>query len=109
MARSYAAKADSRAVEMVTTIRDALRTGNGAAALAEACAALRAEAAHLRRRRPADAPLVDAQLAGLVAGYAASLRDCQPPAGHPAAVFMTSFEQIVTGVTPVTSAGGVRA
>ena len=101
MARSYTTKADERAVGKVAAIRDALHAGDGPAALAVACAALRSEAAHLQRRRPGDAPLVYAQIAGWVAAYAASLRDCKPPAGSPAAVFMTSFEQVVTGVTPV--------
>jgi hypothetical protein len=107
MARSHAVKADGRAVEKVAAIRDAMDAGNGAAALAEACAALRSEAEKWRKHHhPGEAMRVYAQLAGLLAGYAASLHGCQPPAGSPAAVFMTSFEQVVTGVTPVSGVNG---
>jgi hypothetical protein len=109
MATSARAKADDRAKVAVSAIKDALYQGNGAEALAKACAYLRSEAAHMRRHGPpAETILLDAQLAGMLAGYAVVLRDCQPP--HAAiprgSVFATSFEQAVTGVTPVT--GGAR-
>ena len=108
MATSARDRADSRAVEAISAIKDALRKGDGREALARACAALRAEAAHQRRQRPpAETILLDAQLAGMLAGYAVVLRDCQPPpAAIPLAAFATSFEQTVNGVTPAT--GGAR-
>jgi hypothetical protein len=108
MATSARAKADARAKKAVSDIKDALRAENGADALAKACAMLRAEAAHMRRHRPpADVIRLYAQLAGNLAGCAVVLRDCQPPhAAIPLAAFATSFEQAVTGVTPVT--GGAR-
>ena len=69
MASSYRDKAGRRAERMVAAIRDALRQGNGNEALTEACASLRSEMAKIRARRPADAALIDAQLAGIIAAW----------------------------------------
>jgi hypothetical protein len=111
MSRSARVKAGSRAVKTVEAIKKALRAGDSRDALAQACAALRSEAAHQRRVRPsAHAALLDAQLAGMIAGYAVLLADCQPPPpGSPLAVFAASFEQALTGASGVTEpARGVR-
>lgn len=111
MSRSARAKAAGRAMQTVEAIKKALRAGDGRDALAQACAALRSEAAHQSRIRPrAHAELLYAQLAGMVAGYAVLLADCQPPPpGSPLAVFAASFEQALTGVSGVTEvARGVR-
>jgi hypothetical protein len=111
MSRSARVKAGSRAMQKVKDIKTALRAEDGLDALAQACAALRSAAAHQRSHRPPPhILLLCAQLAGVIAGYAVLLDDCQPPPpGDPLAVFAASFEQALTGVSGVTEvAGGVR-
>ena len=111
MSRSARVKAGDRAVQTVEAIKKALRGGDGRDALAQACAALRSEAAHQRRiRPPAHATLLEAKLAAMIAAYVVQLADCQPPPpGDPLAVFAASFEQALTGASGVTEiARGVR-
>ena len=79
MAASYRNKTAGRAATAVRAIRDFLRAGDSNAALTEATRKIRSEAAHVRRRRPNDGPLIDAYAAGLVTGAAALLPDYPPP------------------------------
>jgi len=85
MAASIAAKAQRRAERFTAAIRDALADGNGNAALTEAVIRLRAEAAKVRRQRPGDAALIDAELAGSIAAIAFQLHAHKParPPGCP--------------------------
>lgn len=76
---SLADKASGRAELAEAAIREALATGAGQAALNEAARTLQSEAAKVRRRRPADAALIDAQIAGILLGLAAQLATHQPP------------------------------
>jgi len=99
---------DDRAAERVRVIKGCLKDGNGAAALSKACDLLRVETEARRKRRPADGLLFAGQLSGILTAYAVELRaNATPPAGSsPLAVFQLSFEQVVTGVIPLT--GGVH-
>ena len=107
MDRSYRAKADDSAVKRIQAIKGYLKDEKGAAALSKACDLLRMETEARRRHHPADGIRFAGQLSGLLVGYAVVLRDCIPPAGSsPLAVFQVSFEQVVTGVIPLT--GGVH-
>ena len=78
MATSARAKAERRAETAVAAIRDLLLEENTSGALTEAVRKLRSEATHLRRRRPADGAITDAQLAGLIAGIASALHRYDP-------------------------------
>jgi len=101
MAASIAAKAQRRAVRFAAAVRELLADGCGDAALTEAVARLRSEAAKVRRQRPADGALIDAELAGTVLAAAARLSDHKPerPEGcgrrpepeHLLAVFAASY------------------
>lgn len=85
MALSLTERAAGRAERAVTAIRDYLRDGASQCALNRALRALQSEAAKKRRREPAAGALIDAELAGLIAGIAAGLHDRKPvrPAGSP--------------------------
>lgn len=89
MGSSLRARAQRRAgVVWQPFIRDALAAGNHHRALILALATLQSELAKARRsgrRRPGDAALIDAQLAGSVSAIAAGLHAHKPdrPAGCP--------------------------
>jgi hypothetical protein len=68
-----------RASEHETAVREALTEGDTAKALNIAIGAVQAEAAKVRRRRPADAALADAALAALLLDTAARLHAHKPP------------------------------
>lgn len=98
MARSYRDKAGRRAERMVAAIRDALRQGNGNEALTEACASLRSEMAKIRTRRPHDAALIDAQLAGMIAGITDLLPTYRPlPGSDPLGTFTAALQRQYDG------------
>jgi hypothetical protein len=78
MATGFRAKADGRTENVVRDISDALWRADGNGALTEAVRSLRSEAAKVRRHRPADAVIIDAQLAGLIAGLAGVLHNYDP-------------------------------
>ena len=76
-----------RSAEVVRqpAIREALAAEDTRAAVTEALAWLRRELAGVRRHRPADGALIDAQLAGSISAIAAGLHALRPdrPAGCP--------------------------
>src|SRR5262249_58934778 len=79
MGRSTAARAERRAEELrLPAIREALSEGNPGQALALALHWYQAEAARVRRRRPADGALIDAYYAGVLARDAAGLYSHKP-------------------------------
>jgi hypothetical protein len=79
MAASIATKAQRRAERMSAAVRDFLAEGDSNAALTEAVRRLRSEAAKVRRQRPGDGPLTDADLAASIVFIAAQLFDSRPP------------------------------
>lgn len=79
MAPSIASKALGRDANVKAAITHALAEGDHFKALDEAVRALRGEAAKLRKRRPHDAALSDAELAGYLAAIAAALHARKPP------------------------------
>ncbi len=85
MAAGLTERADRRAALVESAIRDALAGNSGREALNLAIRALQSEAAKLRRRRPGDAALIDAQLAGSILAIATQLHQHKParPAGCP--------------------------
>ena len=85
MATSLTDRAARRAGEYEAVIRTALAAGDGNAALTEAARSLRSEMAKLRRRRPADAALADAELAASLLAIASQLYGHKPrrPPGCP--------------------------
>jgi len=85
MALSLSERAERRSDEWCAAIRDSLSEGSGKEALNAALLALQSEAAKKRRRKPADGALLDASLAGTLAGYAAQLYRHKPerPPGCP--------------------------
>jgi hypothetical protein len=78
MATSFTDKASARMEAAEADVREALAGGDGNAALVAAVRALRAEAAKVRRRRPGDAGLIDAELAGNLLSIAARLPTYKP-------------------------------
>lgn len=99
MARSYRDKAAHRAETMVAVIRDALRQGNGNEALTEACACLRSEMKKIREHRRADALLMDAQLAGIIAAWVDRVPTYKPPSyASPLDAFAAGLERESIGV-----------
>ena len=85
MPASLTGRADSRAARVVAAIRDFLRDQNPPQALNRALRALQSEAAKKRRRDPVAGALIDAELAGMLAGVAATLHSRKParPPGSP--------------------------
>ena len=86
MGTSLADRASRRAgMVYEPAIREALADGNSHAALNLALRSLQSEMAKLRRRRPADGSLTDAELAGSIASIAAGLHAYKPrkPPGCP--------------------------
>lgn len=85
MALSLTERAAGRAERTVAAIRDYLRDGASQRALNRSLRALQSEAAKKRRREPAAGALIDAELAGQIAGIAAGLHDRKPvrPPGSP--------------------------
>lgn len=85
MARSMAERAETRAGDRTATVRNALAGNDGGRALTVAIDAVRAEAAKVRRQRPADAPLIDADLAAILLHIASGLHAHRParPKGCP--------------------------
>ena len=79
MAASLPERADRRAALVQAAIADALAGGDHHQALNLALRALQSESAKLRRRHRGDGALTDAQLAGSIAGIAASLHGHKPP------------------------------
>jgi hypothetical protein len=78
MTASLSDRASGRAEAVATAITEALRDGNHQHALNLALRALQSEAAKLRRRRPADGAVTDAELAGSISGIAALLHAHTP-------------------------------
>jgi hypothetical protein len=78
MASTAADRAARRAEVKEAAIREHLTESATAAALDEAVDAVRSEAAKVRRHRPADAALIDTQLAAALLATAAKLNDHQP-------------------------------
>ena len=78
MAASLSGRASGRAEAVATAITEALRDGNHQHALNLALRALQSEAAKLRRQRPADGAVTDAELAGSISGIAALLHAHAP-------------------------------
>jgi hypothetical protein len=104
MAVSLTAKAQRRAAEVYApAILAALADGNGHLALTLALRELQAEAAKVRKRRPAAGALADADLAGSIAAIASQLHSHKPrrPPGcprvpgpdHLLAMFRASYAQ----------------
>jgi hypothetical protein len=80
MAASATAKAERREADVyLAAIRDALADGDVRAALHKAVAFLESEAAKMRNRRPADASLTHAALAGSLAATASLMHKHKPP------------------------------
>lgn len=77
--RRTALRAAYRTQEHEAAIRDALAEGRTADALTEAARGLRSETAKLRRRHPADAALLDAQLTGQLLAIAATVHEYRSP------------------------------
>lgn len=86
MAVSLAGKANRRATLMQAAIRDLLAAGNSTQAYHAAIRLLQGEAAKVRRRRPGDGALIDAELAASLSQLAAQLHAHKPrrPSGCPA-------------------------
>jgi hypothetical protein len=84
MATSAADRAANRAESVEVAVRRLLAEGNPHAALNLAVGTFQSEAAKVRRRRPADAALIDAELAGSLLALAAQLHTYKPtrPAGR---------------------------
>ena len=78
MVASLAQRASGRAEATAAAIAEALRDGNHQHALNLALRALQSEAAKLRRHRPADGAVTDAELAGSISGIAAMLHAHRP-------------------------------
>lgn len=78
MTAGVAEKAAGRAEDVAAAITDALREGNHQHALNLALRALQSEAAKLRRLRPADGAVTDAELAGSISCIAAQLHAHAP-------------------------------
>lgn len=78
-------RAERRSTGVEAVIRGCLSDGNTNAALIAALNSLRSEAAKVRKRRPGDGALADAEIAGSVAALAAQLHAYKPtrPAGCP--------------------------
>jgi hypothetical protein len=85
MTASLTERAGRRAEDAEADIRAALAESAGQQALNRALRALQSEAAKLRRRRPADAALVDSELAGSLLAIATQLHSHKParPPGCP--------------------------
>jgi hypothetical protein len=83
---SLTERADRRAAEVYQArIRAALEAGDTRKALHEALRHLQGEMGKMRRRRPADAALTDAHLAGSISALATALHAHKPgrPPGCP--------------------------
>lgn len=74
-------KAAGRAEKASAAIEEALVNGNHQQALNLALRALQGEASKLRRHRPADGAVTDAELAGSISGIAAQLHAHTPVTG----------------------------
>jgi hypothetical protein len=106
MALSLTERATGRAEKVVAAVRGLLRQGASQQALNRSLFALQSEAAKKRRREPAAGALIDAELAGHLAGIAASLHSRKavrlpgsPRVPRPEdllAVFADSFERALT-------------
>lgn len=85
MAASLTDRAERRAARVQAVIRGFLDEANPHAAFNASVGALQAEAARVRDRRPADAALIDAELAASLARLAAQLHAHKPrrPDGCP--------------------------
>jgi hypothetical protein len=85
MASSLITRAERRAAEVNRAIRGLLRDGNPHAAFNAAIRSIQGEAAKVRDHRPADAALIDAELAASLARLAARLHAHKPrrPPGCP--------------------------
>lgn len=85
MPRSLTERATGRAGSVVADIRDLLHAKASQRALNRALRALQSEAAKRRRREPSAGALIDAELAGHIAGIAAGLHSRKPtrPPGCP--------------------------
>jgi len=103
MPASLTERASGRATAAKAAVIDALETGAGQQALNLALRTLQSEAAKLRRRRPGDAAITDAELAGSILAIAAQLHAHKPsrPPGcprvpaprHLLGVFEASFQR----------------
>lgn len=82
---SVEVRAQRRADLADAAIRARLGEADSHGALNDAVRLLQSEAAKVRRRRPADAALIDAQLAGLITRLASQLHAFRPvrPRGAP--------------------------
>src|ERR1700733_1582361 len=78
MATSAAERAIQRAATVEVAVRKLLAEGNPHAELNLAVGTCQSEAAKVRRRRPADAALIDAELAGSLLALAAQLHAYKP-------------------------------
>jgi hypothetical protein len=78
MATSRTAKAGHRAEDVAVAIRSDLAEGNHPNAVYAAVGALMSELAKRRRHEPADAALLDAEIAGALAGIAYRLPKQRP-------------------------------
>lgn len=78
MAASLITRVINRATRKDAAIRAALARSDSASALWESVRALTGEAKKVRGWRPADAALIDAELAGTILALAAELHDYKP-------------------------------